>query len=51
MLLLLYVQSQVPLVLDGGGGDFPAATCVSDPAATTIAGSPIVAQCCDPGST
>ena len=43
-------QEQTRLVLDGGRGNFPAATCVST-SATHTQGTSIVSQCCDPSDT
>jgi hypothetical protein len=35
-------------VLDGGKGDHPAETCVTDPSTTAVGGATIAAQCCEP---
>ena len=39
-----------PLVVDGGSGQFPPATCLTDPNATSLDGVVIATQCCGPAT-
>jgi hypothetical protein len=50
----VYTSAPCPFtaqVLDGGKGDHPDSTCVTDPAQTTVNGVTVATQCCDPSDT